>query len=214
MSNTHEIIQTNFHSITSAAGALNVPVAALRAAKKAGAPGFRANGNRDLLELLRWIMTRGQDFKPGKSLEQSKAILAEAQAERITHQAAVERGDLCPVEAQKRALQMISWALSIAIKQSLATVAHQIDESRHVEISDALRIGFQEALISSAAGLCAHLELPDWAVDSLRRGAETGLVPDEDDFKKRMIIFGGILAGRTIEQIEKELAPKFEAIVS
>jgi len=212
MKNTHETIQTNFHSIASAAGALGVPVSALRAAKKAGAPGFRANGNFDLLEFVRWIVSKGKNFKPGASLEEAKATLAEAQAARITNQAAVERGELCPIEKQKRALHFTAWALALAIKQSLAVVAHRINENRHVEIADALRLGFQEVLLNAAAGNCANLKLPAWAVEALRTGAETGLVPDEGGFRKRMDVFGDVLAGcavdRIVARLEKEQATK------
>ncbi|MGA2685908.1 MAG: hypothetical protein ABSF51_12740 [Verrucomicrobiota bacterium] len=201
MKNTHEKIQTNFHSIASAAGALGVPVSVLRGAKKAGAAGFRANGNLDLPEFVRWLLGKGQDFKPRRNLEESKALLAEAQANRITNQAAIERGELCPIEKQARALHFTVWALALAIKQSLAVVAHKIDENHHAEISEVLRLGFQEALLNAAAGNCAHLELPDWAVEALRTGAETGLVPDEADFKKRMDVFGDVLAGCAVDRI-------------
>jgi hypothetical protein len=59
----------------------------------------------------------------------------------------------------------------------------------------------QPGLAQPLARSTAHLELPDWAVEALRTGAETGLVPDEADFKKRMDVFGDVLAGCAVDRI-------------
>lgn len=193
MKNTHRAIQVNHHSIAAAAGALKIPVAVLRQAKKAGAAGFRANGNFDLLEFVRWLATKGRDFKPRKSLEESKALLAEAQADRLTRQGEVERGELCPIQTQKRALSLIVNMLFVCIRQTSNAANHE---------------AFANMLLNSVAAVAGtkNLDLPDWALEAIREGTENTFGKDEADFSKRMEIFGGILAGRTIEQIEAKLA--------
>ena len=196
MKNTHRAIQVNHHSIAAAAGALKIPVAVLRQAKKAGAAGFRANGNFDLLEFVRWLATKGRDFKPRKSLEESKALLAEAQADRLTRQGEVERGELCPIQTQKRALSLIVNMLFVCIRQTSQNDRHTMKAS------------FANMLLNSVAAVAGtkNLDLPDWALEAIREGTENTFGKDEADFSKRMEIFGGILAGRTIEQIEAKLA--------
>jgi hypothetical protein len=81
---------TYFDSIASAAAALQIPVDTLRAAKSAGAPGFR--GSRVYpADLVPWLQAQDkgalQDDK--RTLERKKLLL---QCERIAFQNDVERG--------------------------------------------------------------------------------------------------------------------------
>ena len=209
MQNTHKTIQVNHHSIAAAAGALKIPVAVLRQLKKAGADGFRANGNFDLLEFVRWQATKGRDFKPRESLEESKATSGfRAGREDSPIRAAIERGELCPIETQKRALVLIVSTLFVCLRQTSEIITHEVDRNRHHEIAVAFQSGFFNMLLNSVAGIAAirSLDLPAWALAAISEGTENTFAKDESDFKKRMEIFGGILAGRTVEQIEKKLA--------
>jgi hypothetical protein len=198
--NTTKSNQTLFNSNESAAGALGVTVAELRQLKRAGAYGFKANGNVDALELLRWTITKGKDFTPKMTLEEAKTLLAEAQAKEIVRQGKIKMGELAEITEQKRALHFIVWAISIGIRQTLATVAHEIDSTNHAKIAEALRVGFQNQLLNCAAATVSNFHLPDWAVEALKTGAETGLITDTpEEFRQR---------GQALAEIMTELCAK------
>ncbi len=63
-------------------------------------------------------------------------------------------------------------------------------------------------LLNSVAAVAGtkNLDLPEWALEAIREGTENTFAKNEFDFSKRTEIFGGILAGRSVEQIEKKLA--------
>jgi hypothetical protein len=86
-----------FASMSSAAGALGVPVSDLRVAKRLGAPGFPASGRVETGPLLAWALGKGRKTKPGRSLEEARARLADVQATRIEKQEELSRGTLIPV---------------------------------------------------------------------------------------------------------------------
>ena len=181
-----------FHSIAAAAGALGVPTETLRQAKRAGASGFRSNGNLAAGELLAWLLTRGRQFKPRMSLEQAKALLTEAQTKALLQKASVESGDLAETKDIKRALRLLPWALAISIRKSLHDLAAMSGTDPQVAhaIAGTLHIGFCDSLASVAAAACGNLNLPDWAMEAFRTGAQTGFRDDPGDFQHRAELFG------------------------
>lgn len=90
-------VDHRFATLSAAAGALNVPLHVLRAAKKSGASGFAKNGNVDLPQLTRWLLTKGRHFKPGESLEDSRARLATIRAKHLERSLAAEDTTNVPV---------------------------------------------------------------------------------------------------------------------
>jgi hypothetical protein len=76
------------------AGKLGIQVHYLRAAKKQGSTGFHANGSIDTMLLLRWLLSRGTKFKPGRSLEAERADWVAARREKLEREAALAHGEL------------------------------------------------------------------------------------------------------------------------
>jgi hypothetical protein len=86
-----------FPSMANAAGATGTPLSAWRAAKRMGSPGFLPSGVVDTQLLFPWLLTRGKKTEAGRSLDQARARLADAQADKITRDEQLLRGALVPV---------------------------------------------------------------------------------------------------------------------
>lgn len=99
--------------MAAAAGSLGVPLGTIRAAKEAGADGFLSAGRVDTQKLLAWLLTRGEQFTPGLSLEEARAKLTLAKVRELDRQEVAAGGEHVPI---LRAVQCVGKALDFGKK--------------------------------------------------------------------------------------------------
>jgi hypothetical protein len=80
-------------SLSAAAAQLDCSPSVLKKAKKAGAPGFRANGSVCISELRPWLEENLESLTDGESKEALECRRLLAQCEKLEYELAVTRGE-------------------------------------------------------------------------------------------------------------------------
>lgn len=203
--------QLTLATITAAAGFCRVPVAVLRQCKKAGAAGFRPNGNVHLPDLLKWLLTRGKNFTPKLDLETARAELAQARAEQITREADKQAGRLVPPDDVLRVLNMALYWWRISLPEVAAKLAFAIAPKDPWPLSDAIKTTLQTAHANTLAAVLSSDQagLPAWAVEAIREGVES---ESPEKFDARAEAFKELFAHATAavfrDSLKSELAKR------
>jgi hypothetical protein len=199
-----------FHSKAAAAAYFKVPVVVMRQLEKAGADGFKVNGNIDGWALILWLLTKGQDFMPQLDLESAKALLTQAKAAQYMRAAKKEAGELVPTADLMRVVKMVMHVWTVSIPQISTQLAHAICPKEPNTIEGALRLALLTGQENVLAAILSQDQfgLPSWAINALRTGIQEH---DEVAFKGRVVMFKDFFGratadcyGKAIKRIETE----------
>jgi hypothetical protein len=169
-----------------AAGLLNIPVAIMRQLKAAGCEGFLRNGNVDLRQAMTWLITKGQSFVPEVNLERARAQLAQARAKQIERENQEKNGLMESTETQARALKLIMQWWVTALPQICFEVQAKAKTDNWTDFAETLERKLHFACEATVCSVAVSCDLPDWAIEAVRKGVQTRYKPDPERFSGMM----------------------------